>query len=100
MVQRCRLLKQCWNLPPRHCGGRGACCLCVVGTFLQGTVGHGCRLLWGVLNPNSGKLWGRGICCLSSVRTFLLGTVRQGCRLFKRCRNLPPEHCKVEVHAA
>ena len=61
-VAGCRLFKPCPKLPARQCvagvqavkavlepssrvlWGRGTGCLRGVGTYLQGTVGHGCRL--------------------------------------------------------
>ena len=62
-VAECRLFKWCQNLPAGHCVAvvqavkavseptcwalrcRGADCFSGVGTYLQGTVLHGCRLL-------------------------------------------------------
>ena len=37
--------------------------------------------------------------CLRGAETYLHGTVLQACRLFKRCQNLPPEHCGAGVQA-
>ena len=59
---------------------RVAGCLGGVGTYLLGT-----------LLQVAG--W------LSGVGTYLLSTVFQGRRLFKRCQNLPPEHCRAGVQA-
>ena len=68
VLQGCRLFKRCQNQPARHCvtGGAGclrgvrtylldtvlqvAGCLSYVGTFLQGTLGQGCRLFKGCQN--------------------------------------------------
>ena len=84
VLQGCRLLKQCRNLPAKHfvagvqdvlvvpeptCRAlccRGAGCLNSVATFLSALC---CR--------NTG--------CLSRVGTYLLGTLLQRCRMFKRC---------------
>ena len=96
VLQGCRLLKLCWNLPAGHCVAgvqavkaeseptcqalccRVTGCLSGVGTYL----------------PGSG-LQGSG--CLSRVRTFLPGMVLKGCRLFKQCQNLPAGHCVAGV---
>ena len=98
MLQGCRLLKWCRNLPAGHCvaGVQTAkvvleptclalCCRCAgcsssVRTYLPGTVGQ-------------------GSICFSSVGTYLTGTVLQGCRLFNWCWNLPPMHCGTGVQA-
>ena len=92
------MIKQCQNLPPELCWaglqtvkpvsepsswallGKGAGCLSDVRTYLQGTVGQGCRLLkrCGNLPP---------------------GHCGAGMRLFKQCRNLLPGHCGAGVHA-
>ena len=42
---------------------------------------------------------GQGAGCLSGFGTYLPCTVLQGCRLFKRCGNLPAEHCVAGVQA-
>ena len=96
--------------------GQGAGCLSSVGTYLLGTVGHGCRLfkwcgtyslpLWvrgaGCLSgvePTSLPLWVRGAGCLSGVGTYLSGSVWQGYWLLKQCQNLPSGRCEAGVLA-
>ena len=103
----------CQNLPS-GLWGRGAACLCGVGTCLQGTVGQGCSLvkwwqnlpLWDCVQGCSLFKWcqnlpprtgGRGVSCLCHVSTYLLRTVGQGHSLFKRCQNLPPGDCWAAV---
>ena len=76
--------------------GSGAGCLSCVRTYLQVTVGQGCRLFKQCQNLPPWH-WGQGAGCLSCVRIYLPGTVGQGCRLFKRCRNLPSGHCRAVV---
>ena len=97
--QGCSMFMQCRNLPLRNCGagvqhvyavseptsqelwGRGAACLCSVGTYLSGTVGQGCSMfmqcpnlplrdcgagvqhVYAVSEPTSQGLWGRGAAC-------------------------------------
>ena len=93
----------------------GAGCLSGVKTYLRGTVLQGCRLFKRCLNlpaghcvtvvkavlamsePTCRALCCRGADCLSSVGTYQVGTVFQWCRLFKRCQNLPAEHCVTVV---
>ena len=80
VLQGCRLIQQCWNLPSRHCvAGLQANSAVLEPTFQA----HNCR----------------GADCLSSVRTYLPGTVLQGCRLFQWCWNLPSGHCVAGVQA-
>ena len=74
VLQGCRLLKLCRNLPPGHC-------FAGVQAF---------KVVW---EPSFQALWGRGAGCLWGVGTHLPCTVLQGCRLFKQCWNLPPGHC-------
>ena len=80
MLQRCRLFKQCWNLPAGHC-------VTVVKAVLA------------LSEPTCPALCCSGAGCLSNVRTYLLGIVLQWCRLFKRCQNLPAGHCVTVVKA-
>ena len=87
VLQGCRLLKRCQNLPARHCVAEVGL-LSHVRTYLPGTVLQGCRLF-----TTSWALWGRGAGCLRGVGTCLPGTVGKFSRLFKRCWNLPPGHC-------
>ena len=78
VLQWCRLLKRCQNLPARHC-------VTVVKPVLAMSEPTCCALCYSDAD------------CLSGVRTYLLGTVLQGCRLFKRCLNLPTRHCDTVV---
>ena len=133
VLQGCRLLKRCQNLPAWHCVAgvqtvyvvseptcRALCysgkdCLSCVRTYLLGTVLQGCRLLkwcqnlpaWHCVTVVKAVLamsesTCRALCysgkdCLSCVGTYLPGTVLQGCRLLKRCQNLPTRHCVTVV---
>ena len=74
MLQGCKLLKWCWNLPAVHC-------VAVV------------QAVKVVLEPTCRALCCRGAGCLSGARTNLPGTVLQGCRLFKWCWDQPALHC-------
>ena len=96
-------------------GFSGAGCLSDVKTYLPGTVLQGCRLFERCRNlpavhcvtvvkavlamsePTCRALFCRGADCISSVGTYQVGTVFQWCRLFKRCPNLPAEHCVTVV---
>ena len=78
VLRWCRLFKQCWNLPARHC-------VTVVKAVLAMSEST-CR-----------ALCCRGAGCLSNVRTYLPGTVLQWCRLFKQCQNLPAGNCVTGV---
>ena len=98
VLQGCRLLQHCLNLPTMHCVAgvqavlamseftcwalcySGADCLSGVGNYLP-------ELCYSVAG------------CLSGVRTYLPGTVLQWCRLFKQCQNLPAGHCVTVVQA-
>ena len=79
-MQGCRLFKCCRNIPTGH--------------YVAGV-----QSVLAVLEPTCRALCCRGAGCLSGVRTYLPGTVLQGYRLFKRCLNLPPEHCGAGVQA-
>ena len=81
MVQWCRLLKRCRNLPAGHC-------VTVVKAVLAVSESTCLTLCY----SDAG--------CLSNVRNYLPCTVLQGCRLFKRCKNLPAGHCVTVVKAA
>ena len=74
ILQGCRLLKQCRNLPARHCVAEVQAALVV-------------------FEPACLVLCCRGAVCLSSFGSYLPSTVLQGRRLFKRCQNLPAGHC-------
>ena len=78
MLQWCRLLKRCKNLPTGHC-------VTVVQTVLA------------MSEPIFRPLPYSGAGCLSGVRTYLPGTVIQWSRLLKRCQNLPTGHCVTVV---
>ena len=78
VLQGCRLFKRCRNLPAGHC-------VTVVKAVLA------------MSEPTCRALCSRGADCLSSVGTYQVGTVFQWCRLFKRCLNLPAEHCVTVV---
>ena len=80
VLQGCRLLKHCWNLPTWHCGAR-------------------VQAVLAMSEPTYWALCYSGADCLSGVRTYLPGTVLQWCRLFKRCQNLPAGHCVTVVKA-
>ena len=93
----------------------GADCLSGVGTYLPGTVlqwwklfkqcqslpaGHCVTVMqavWAMSEITCRALCCRGADFLSGVGTYLPGTVFQRCRLFKRCQNLPAEHCVAGV---
>ena len=47
--------------------------------------------------PSYQALFYSGAGCLSNVRTYLPATVLQWYRLFKRCQNLPTQHCVTVV---
>ena len=81
VMQGCRLIKRCHNLPAGHC-------VTVVKAALA------------MSEPTCGALCYSDAGCLSNVRNYLPGTVMQGCRLFKRCQNLPAGHCVTVVKAA
>ena len=78
MLQWCRLLKWCQNLPTGH-----------FVTVIQ--------TVKAVSEPTYRALCYSGADCFSNVRTYLPGTVLQGCRLYKRCRNIPTGHCVTVV---
>ena len=78
VLQGCRLLKRCRNLPGGHC-------VTVVKAVLA------------MSEPTCRALCCRGADCLSSVGTYQVGTVFQLCRLIKRCPNLLAEHCVTVV---
>ena len=80
MLQGCRLLKHCLNLPAGHCV-------------------TGVQAVKALLEPSCRALCYRDADCLSIFGTYLPGTVLQGCRLFKHCPNLPAEHCVTVVKA-
>ena len=92
VLQWCRLLKGCQNLPASHC----VTVVKAVLAMLEFTCGALCYsgedCLSGV-KTYLPALCCRGAGCLSGVRTYLLGTVLQWCRLFKRCWDLPAGHC-------
>ena len=73
VLQWCRLLKGCQNLPAGHCVA-------------------GVQNVRVVSEPTCPALCYRVADCLSRVRTYLPSTVLLGCRLFKRCQNLPAGH--------
>ena len=66
VLQGCRLLKWCWNLPARHCVA-------------------GVQAVEVVLKPTCRLLSCRGTGCISGFGTYLMGSVLQGCRLLKQC---------------
>ena len=70
VLQWCRLLKRCQNLPTGHCV-----------TVMQA--------FYAVSEPSCRALYYSYEGCLSNVGVYLPDTVLQGCRLFKWCRNLP-----------
>ena len=74
VLQGCRLLKLCLNLPARHCVA-------------------GVQAVKVVSEPTCQALCCRGAGCLIGVRTYLPGTVLQGCRLVNLCLNLPAGYC-------
>ena len=78
MLQWCSLFKRCQNLPARPC-------VAVVQNVKE------------VSEPTYRALCYRVAGCLSNVGTYLPSTVLQWCRLFKRCWNLPTEHCVTVV---
>ena len=78
VLQGCRLFKWCGNLPAGHC-------VTVVKAVLA------------MSEPTCLALCCRGADCLNSVGTYQVGTVFHVCRLFKRCLNLPAEHCVTVV---
>ena len=80
VLQWCRLLKRCWNLPAGHC-------VTVVKAVLAMSEST-CRAL---CYSDAGSLGG--------VRTKLPGTALQGFRLFKRCQILSGRHCVAGVQA-
>ena len=80
MLQGCRLIKLCLNLPAGHCVA-------------------GVQTVLAVLETTCWALCCRRAGCLSGVGTYLLGTVMQGCKLFQWCLNLPARHCIVGVQA-
>ena len=80
VLEGCRLLKQCENLPAGHCVAE-------------------VQAVSAVSEPTCQALCCRGAGCLSGVWTYLQGTVLQGCRLFKRCLNLPAGHCVAGMEA-
>ena len=55
------------------------------------------KAILAMTEPTRWALCCRGADCLSSVGTYQVGTVFQWCRLFKRCPNLPAEHCVTVV---
>ena len=79
VLQWCRLLKWCQNLPAWHC-------VTVVQT------------VYVVSEPTCLALCYSGADCLCGVRTYLPGTVLQWCRLFMWCQNLPAWHCVTVVN--
>ena len=80
VLQGCRLLQHCLNLPTMHCVA-------------------GVQAVLAMAEPTCRALCYSGADCLSSVRTYLPGTVLQWGRLFKRCWNLPAVHCVTVVKA-
>ena len=100
VLQGCRLFNRCPNLTAGHCVAgvqavyavsestcwalccRGAGCLCVVGTYLPGTVLQGCRLLKRCQNRPAGHY----VAGVQAVYTVSESTCRAlCCRLFMRC---------------
>ena len=116
MLQGCRLLKRCPNLPARHCVAevkavkavseptcwalfcRGAGCLSGVRTYLQGTVCRGAGCLRGVGTNLPGTVL-QGCRLLMQSQKYLPGTVLQGCRLLMQSKNLPDWHCAAGMQA-
>ena len=116
MLQGCRVLKWCPNLPAllyvavvqavkvvleptcRALCCSGAVCLSGVESYLPCTVCRdaGCKM---VLEPTCRALccWVAG--CSSCVGTYLLGPVLQVCRLLKQRRKLSARHCVAVVQA-
>ena len=80
VLQWCRLLKQCQNLPAGYCV-------------------TGVQSVEVVMEPTYQALCYSDAGCLSGVRTYLPGTVLQWCRLLKLCRNLFVGHCVTGVQA-
>ena len=78
VMQGCRLLKRCQNLPAGHC-------VTVVKAALA------------MSEPTYPALCYSGADCISGVRIYLSGTVLQGCRLLKKCQKLPAGHCVTVV---
>ena len=80
VLQGCRLLYDCLNLPIMYCVA-------------------GVQAVLAMAEPTCHALCYSGADCLSGVGTYLSGTVLQWGRLFKWCRNLPDVHCVTVVKA-
>ena len=80
VLQGCRLLKCCWNLPALHCVAE-------------------VQAVQAVAEPTCRSYCCRCKVCLSGEGTYLLGTVLCGCGLFKWFWNLPAWHCVAGVQA-
>ena len=74
VLQGCRLLWHCLDLPTIHCVA-------------------GVQAVFAMSEPTCRALCNSGADCFSGVGTYLPGSVLQWCRLLKRCRNLPAGHC-------
>ena len=80
MLQWCRLLKLCQNLPAGHC-------VTVVKAVLA------------MSEPTCQALCCSGAGCLSNIGTYLPGTVLQWCRMFMQYQTLHAGHCVTVVKA-
>ena len=82
VLQGCRLLKQCGNLPAKHCVAE-----CRLFKWCQNLPAGHCvavvQAVKAVSEPTFQALRCSGSGCLSGVRSYQVGTVLQGCRLFK-----------------
>ena len=78
VLQGCRLLKLCRNLPAGHCVA-------------------GVQAVYAVSEPPCQALCAGVQAVQAILETYLPGTVLQGCRLFKRCQNLSAGHCVAGV---